>query len=80
MGDARQIDFGGNTLVVDGVRVGATSSGRTTTFGIYSGTGAPSLVAAQGSIYLRTDGTNSTSRMYVNTTGAGTWANFTTSA
>lgn len=31
MGDARQIDFGGNTLVVDGIRVGATGPGQSGT-------------------------------------------------
>lgn len=45
---------------------------------IYSGTGAPTSVAPQGSIYLRSDGTALTGRMYINTSGASTWTNVTT--
>lgn len=46
--------------------------------GIYAGSGVPTATAAQGSLYLRTDGSNSSTRMYVNTTGANVWTAVTT--
>lgn len=42
-------------------------------FGIYFGSGVPTVSAPQGSLYLRTDGSTSTSRMYVNSSGSTTW-------
>jgi pectate lyase-like protein len=42
-------------------------------FGIYIGSGAPTLSAAQGSLYLRTDGSSGTTRAYINTNGSTTW-------
>jgi len=48
--------------------------------GIYSGAGAPTLTAAQGSLYLRTDGSSTSTRAYINTDGAGTWTAITTAA
>ena len=38
---------------------------------------APTVSAAQGSIYIRTDGSTVATRLYVNTTGAAVWTNFT---
>jgi len=54
----------------------ATTSG----FGIYWGSGVPSAAAAQGSLYMRTDGSSTTTRMYVNTDGGTTWTAVTTAA
>lgn len=48
--------------------------------GIYVGSGAPTVSAAKGSIYLRTDGSSTSTRLYVNTDGATTWTNVTTAA
>jgi hypothetical protein len=45
----------------------------TSNFGIYFGSGAPSLSAAKGSLYLRSDGSGTNDRMYVNTNGSTTW-------
>jgi hypothetical protein len=45
-----------------------------------TGTGAPTQSAAKGSIYVRTDGSSSSTRMYINTDGATTWTNVTTAA
>src|SRR5262245_44733596 len=45
--------------------------GSASSFGIYAGSGAPSLAAAIGSVYLRTDGSSTTTRMYVASTSAG---------
>lgn len=45
---------------------------------VTGGVGAPTISAAKGSIYLRTDGSATNNRMYVNTDGGTTWTNFTT--
>lgn len=47
--------------------------GTTAGFGIYFGSGAPTVSAAQGSLYLRSDGTTTNDRMYVNTNGTTGW-------
>lgn len=63
---------------------GATTSGikvsSTANFGIFWGSGAPTFTAAQGSIYIRTDGSSTSTRLYTNTTGSTTWTNFTSAA
>jgi hypothetical protein len=63
---------------------GSTSArlifGTTSGFGIYYGSGAPTVSAAQGSIYLRSDGSSTSTRLYVNTNGSTTWTNVTTAA
>jgi hypothetical protein len=52
----------------------------TANFGVFFGSGAPTLSAAKGSLYLRSDGTTTNDRMYVNTDGATTWTSVTTAA
>jgi hypothetical protein len=52
----------------------------TTNFGVFFGSGAPTLSAAQGSLYLRSDGSSTSTRMYVNTNGSTTWTAVTTAA
>jgi hypothetical protein len=42
-------------------------------FGVFFGSGAPTLIAAKGSLYLRSDGTTTNDRMYVNTNGSTAW-------
>ena len=54
--------------------------GTTAGFGIYVGSGAPSVTAAQGSLYLRSDGSSTSTRLYVNSDGAGTWVAVTTAS
>ena len=46
--------------------------------GVFFGSGAPTLSAAQGSLYLRTDGSLTNNRMYVNTNGSTSWTAVTT--
>lgn len=46
-------------------------------FGITFGSGLPTLSAAQGSIYLRSDGSSTSTRLYVNTNGTTGWTNLT---
>ncbi len=52
----------------------------TSNFGIFFGSSAPTLSAAKGSLYLRSDGSGTTSRAYINTDGGTTWTNITTAA
>jgi len=63
---------------------GSTSArvqlGTTSGFGIYYGSGAPTVSAAKGSFYLRSDGSGTNDRMYVNTDGGTTWTNAVTAA
>lgn len=63
---------------------GTTGSGikmsSTANLGVFFGSGAPTLNAAKGSLYLRTDGNAVNNRMYVNTDGAATWTSVTTAA
>ena len=47
---------------------------------IQAGTGAPSHTAAKGSLYIRLDGSSTSTRLYVNTNGSTTWTNFTSAA
>ena len=48
--------------------------------GIYVGSGAPTVSAAQGSLYLRSDGSSTSTRAYVNTNGTTGWAAITTAS
>lgn len=49
-------------------------------FGIFFGSGAPSLAAAKGSIYLNSTGSGIADRLYVNTNGTTGWTNFVSAA
>lgn len=48
-------------------------------FGIYAGSGAPTLNAAKGSLYLRSDGTSTSTRAYISL-GSGSWTAITTAS
>lgn len=52
----------------------------TANFGVFFGSGAPTLAAAKGSLYLRSDGTGIADRAYINTDGSTTWTNLVTAA
>lgn len=58
----------------------AVQMGTTANFGIYFGSGVPTVSAAKGSLYLRTDGTTTNDRAYINTNGSTTWTALTTVA
>src|SRR5215470_1376010 len=49
-------------------------------FGIFFGSGAPTLSAAQGSLYIRSDGSATNNRAYINADGGTTWTALTTAA
>jgi hypothetical protein len=52
----------------------------TVNYGIFFGSGAPVLSAAKGSLYLRSDGSATNNRAYINTDGSTTWTALTTAA
>lgn len=58
----------------------ALAMGPATGPNFYFGSGAPTVSAPQGSVYLRSDGSSTSTRLYVNTNGSTTWTNFTTAA
>ena len=47
--------------------------------GIYVGSGAPTISAVKGSLYLRTDGSSTSTRLYINN-GTTTWVAVTTAS
>lgn len=61
-----------------GIRVGSLN------VGFYTGTGTPTFSAMNGSLYVDSNATTTTTRLYVNKSGAGTagttWTNFTAAA
>lgn len=63
---------GANTL---GVKATSTAN-----FGVFFGSGAPTLSAAKGSLYLRSDGSTTNDRAYINSDGGTTWTALTTAA
>jgi len=71
-GNATAITAGGSTT---GLTISSTAS-----FGVFCGSGAPSITAAKGSLYLRSDGSGTTNRAYINTDGGTTWTALTTAA
>lgn len=52
----------------------------TANFGVFVGSGAPTISAAKGSLYLRSDGSSTSTRAYIATDSAGTWTAITTAA
>jgi len=79
MSDLRDYEVAINTPITAG---GATftSVGTGASPKITFGSGVPTMSAPQGSIYLRTDGSSTSTRLYVNTTGSTVWTNVTTAA
>lgn len=65
------VPAGGSASV--GIEFSSTSA-----LGVFFGSGVPTLSAAQGSLYMRTDGSTTSTRMYVNTNGTTGWTAVTT--
>lgn len=57
--------------------VGFTATS-TANLGTFFGSGVPTMSAAQGSLYVRTDGSSTSTRLYVNTNGTTGWTNVVT--
>jgi len=70
----------GEALPAGGNSNASITATTTANFGFYFGSGAPSVNAAKGSMYLRSDGSGVGDRAYINTDGAGTWTAITTVA
>jgi hypothetical protein len=70
----------GNTALTAGGAVAANLGSASTNPGIYFGSGAPTASAPQGSLYVRSDGSSTSTRLYVATNSAGTWTNVTSAA
>lgn len=80
------VDLRNEFLLADAYKISYDSQGSAALAGLanhpghYAGTGAPTFTAAKGSIYSRLDGSSTSTRLYVNTDGAGTWTNITSAA
>lgn len=68
------------TAPAGGSATAVLGMGTTPLFGVFYGSGAPTTTAAQGSLYLRTDGTGTSSRAYINNSGTAGWTAITTTA
>lgn len=69
---------GATAATSGGARALKLGAGANGVVGIYFGSGAPTVSAPKGSLYLRTDGSSTSTRAYINTDGATAWTNLTT--
>jgi hypothetical protein len=72
--------FAATATPASGSTTARITFGSTAGFGIYIGSGAPTVSAAQGSLYLNSTGSSSSTRLYVNSTGSTTWVAVTTAS
>lgn len=70
----------GTAIPAGGANTFGFTATSTANFGVFFGSGAPTLSAAKGSLYLRSDGTTTNDRAYINTNGSTTWTALTTVA
>ena len=78
---ARKLNVMSATATTAGGVAGAgIQFGTTSNLGIFFGSGVPTLAAAQGSLYIRSDGSSTSTRLYVNTDAGTTWTSVTTAA
>lgn len=85
-----RLAFGGATAGITAYPATAIPAGGTTglgymfsstaNFGVFFGSGVPTLSAGKGSLYLRSDGTSTNDRAYINTDGATAWTPIVTVA
>ena len=66
------------TALVAGGASAFIATNTANSMGIYVGSGAPTVSAAQGSLYLRSDGSSTSTRAYINTNGTTSWTALTT--
>jgi hypothetical protein len=69
-----------NVALVAGGASAFIATNTANNMGIYVGSGVPTVSAAKGSLYLRSDGTTTNDRAYINTNGTTTWTALTTAA
>ncbi len=77
---SRMYIYTGTAIPAGGTTGAGYRMSSTADFGVFFGSGAPTLSAAKGSLYLRSDGSGTGDRMYVNTNGSTTWTAVTTAA
>jgi hypothetical protein len=84
---ASSANFGGQVTASSAVAVPAAGAlnaailmSSTAGLGVYFGSGAPTVAAAKGSLYIRTDGSGVNDRAYIATNGTGTWTAIVTVA
>ena len=65
--------FSGTSIPAGGTAGSGLKFSSTANFGVFFGSGAPTLSAARGSVYLRSDG-SSTTGVYTNTDGSTAWS------
>lgn len=70
--------YNGTSIPAGGTASAGLMFSNTANFGVFFGSSAPTLSAAHGSIYLRSDGNSSSTRAYINTDGGTTWTSITT--
>jgi hypothetical protein len=75
---AGSVKAGSGTAVTAGGSLLGLLISSTAGLGVYAGSGLPTISAAQGSLYIRTDGSSSTTRLYSNTNGTTGWTSVTT--
>ena len=78
--DGQVLALSATSLPAGGVAGAGYVFSSTANFGVFFGSGVPTLSAAKGSLYLRSDGTTTNDRMYVNTNGITTWTAVITAA
>lgn len=66
------------TTTTGGVTTAGFTFGSGPLLGIYTGFGAPTIPAPVGSLYLRTDGSTTVTRMYISTNAVTSWTAVTT--
>jgi hypothetical protein len=71
---------GGTAIPAGGTLQTGLLVSSTANFGVFFGSGAPSISAAKGSLYLRSDGSGVNDRAYIATNSSGTWTAITTVA
>lgn len=75
-----QTDLLPAVAVVSGGDTGMALRLSSSLIGVYAGTDAPTIPAAKGSLYLRSNGSATNNRAYINTDGGTTWTAITTVA
>jgi hypothetical protein len=83
MAVANGVDPKFDGVIASGTQVATVAGGALLfslgTIGIYFGSGAPTISAIKGSLYIRSDGSSSSTRLYINN-GTTTWIAVTTAS
>lgn len=72
--------YAGTAIPAGGTAGSGYKFSSTANYGVFFGSGSPTLSAAKGSLYLRSDGSGATNRAYINSDGGSTWTALTTAA